>query len=140
MSLLSLSTPVIRWVYLFCLSMFDPDKSRCHPFTKEEWKLLSPESKLIMHQFSKLCVNDGMLIRKMGGKEQIVLPEVYHQLVLTELHDNLGHLGSEKVEELARQRFYWPYMSRRISTYIREMCTCVASKQPPVAEKLPCFL
>ncbi len=67
--------------------------------TKEEWKELTPVSQVMMHQFSKLEVSDGMLVRKVAKGDQIVLPESYHKLVLTELHNKMGHLGAEKVEE-----------------------------------------
>ena len=49
----------------------------------------------------------------------------------------MGHLGSEKVEELARQRFYWPYMKHDIEYYIQHKCPCIASKQPPLPERAP---
>ena len=41
------------------------------------------------------------------------------------------------MEELARQRFYWPYMRKNIEYYIRNKCACVASKKPNVLEKAP---
>ena len=105
--------------------------------SKEEWSKLSEVSKVMMHQFSRLEVQEGMLVRKMKSCTQIVLPEVYHKFVLCELHNKMGHLGAEKVEELSRQRFYWPYMGDEITKYIRTKCSCVASKQPPVPEKAP---
>ena len=49
----------------------------------------------------------------------------------------MGHLGSEKVVELARERFYWPYMQKDIEFYIRKQCRCITSKKPNVPEKAP---
>ena len=95
------------------------------------------KSQVMLHQFGKLQVEEGMLVRKLNTRTQIVLPQVYHDLVYQELHTKMGHLGSEKVEELARQRFYWPYMTDDIETFIRQRCSCVASKQPPIPEKAP---
>ena len=73
----------------------------------------------------------------MKKRRQLVLPQCYHTLIFQELHDKMGHLGSEKVEELARQRFYWPYMQADIESYIRDKCACVASKRPNIPEKAP---
>ena len=30
------------------------------------------------------------------------------------IHERMGHLGAERVEELSRQRFYWQYMNKDI--------------------------
>ena len=98
---------------------------------------LEPVTKMAVRQFSQLRIEDGMSIRKMEKCDQIVLPEKYQKLVLVELHNNMGHLGAERVEQLARLRFYWPHMSSTIQSYIRTQCPCIASKQPPVPEKAP---
>ena len=69
--------------------------------------------------------------------KQIVLPSVYHNLVYDELHHKLGHLGSEKVVELARRRFFWPYMQKEIEQYVRHKCRCVISKKPNSSDHAP---
>ena len=105
--------------------------------SKEEWGSWTKNSKVIMHQFKKLGMEKDMLVRKISSRTQIVLPEKFRQLVFEELHCKMGHLGAEKVEELARQRFYWPYMKADIEHFIRDKCACVASKRPNVQEKAP---
>ena len=87
--------------------------------TKEELKGWSQKSKVMLHQFKRLSIENGLLVRQMKKRKQLVLPEHYHSLVYRELHEKLGHLGSDKVEELARQRFYWPYMQADIELYIQ---------------------
>ena len=47
-------------------------------------------------------------MRKTKTWQHIVTPGVFKKIVFQELHVNLGHIGSEKVLDLARQRFYWP--------------------------------
>ena len=49
----------------------------------------------------------------------------------------MGHLGHEKVEELSRQRFYWPFMQKDIEFFIRNKCVCLARKKPVVPERAP---
>ena len=48
----------------------------------------------------------GNLVKQINTTEQIVLPQKYHHVVYKELHENMGHLGPERVIELCRQRFY----------------------------------
>ena len=49
-----------------------------------------------------LIGSDRVLRRKKGTRDQIDL--------LRELQNNMGHLGSDRVLHLARDRFYWPRM------------------------------
>ncbi len=78
-----------------------------------------------------------MLIRRTKTLRQIVLPECYHHLVYSELHEKLAHLGTEKTYDLARKRFYWASMQRTIDHFIRKKCRCIMSKKPPVLERAP---
>ena len=102
---------------------------------KTEMKQLGKESRILVMQRAKLCMNNGVLMRKTKTQTQIVLPKVYHDLVYSELHEKMSHLGSERVLELARRRFYWPHMQRHIEFYIRKQCRCMISKQPAVTER-----
>ena len=124
-----LTDDIISIAYKFVLQRKKP--------TKVDKSGLSREAVVLLHQFSKLEVDDGILVRRLDNRTQIVLPYQFHQLVFRELHTKMGHLGPEKVEELARQRFYWPYMSRDIEHFIQKECPCIASKRPPVPEKAP---
>ena len=64
-----------------------------------------------------------------------MLPEVFYNAVYVELHEKLGHLGVEKVTDLAQKRFYWPAMTKDIKHHIRDKYRCVVTKQPNVKEK-----
>jgi hypothetical protein len=65
-----------------------------------------PDTRLLLHEWQKLCIDaNGVLRRKSNAYDQIVLPRKYHSLVLKELHDKMGHIGSDKVLHLARDRF-----------------------------------
>ena len=99
-------------------------------------KSYSPQVKQVLRSWSKLVVSeDGILRRKIclsSGelRYQIVLPRVYHEIVLEELHVKMGHLGAERVLALARERFYWPNMASEIEDFIQKKCTCVKDKRP----------
>jgi transposase InsO family protein len=57
--------------------------------------------------------------------------------VFVELHENMGHLGVDKVTELAQQRFYWPGMADDVKEYIQKKCKCIVNKKPNQPEKAP---
>ena len=103
--------------------------------SRREVSKLSRKSRLLFSQWSKLCVKDDVLLRKTSKYLQIVLPSKYHQTVYRELHVGMGHLASDRVEDLARQRFYWPHMSSDIDYFVRKKCTCLFTKQPNIREK-----
>ncbi len=103
--------------------------------SRKKWKDLVYESRLLMQHWDKLKICEGVLMRETTKGCQIVLPEKYHKLVYTELHEKLAHLGADRVVELARQRFFWPKMARDITNYVRKKCRCIADKKPNVAER-----
>ncbi|KAK3752993.1 hypothetical protein QZH41_016307, partial [Actinostola sp. cb2023] len=75
--------------------------------------------KQMLHEWDKLHVErDGILYRKSGLKDQTVLPKKFRKAVYTQLHDDMGHLGAERTIDLARERFYWPYMQSDITHYV----------------------
>ena len=105
--------------------------------SKEEKKSWCRKTQVMLHQFNNLSLENGLLVRTRKKRKQLVLPEYYHRLVLTELHNKMGHLGADKVEELARHRFYWAYMQDDIEFYIQNECACIADKRPVQAERAP---
>ena len=94
------------------------------------------EVQLLLHEWKRLKVGkDGILRRTRGTTAQIVLPRRYRKLVLQELHVKMGHVGSERVLSLARERFYWPRMQHEIEHF--NVCTCVKQKHPHVPPRAP---
>jgi hypothetical protein len=98
----------------------------------------SPDTRLLLHEWQKLCIDaNGVLRRKSNAYDQIVLPRKYHSLVLKELHDKMGHIRSDRVLHLARDRFYWPRMQRDIEHYVKNQCRCVKQKPPRLKNRAP---
>jgi hypothetical protein len=62
-------------------------------------------------------------------KEQLVLAHKFKRMVYRELHEEIGHLGVERVLDLARQRFFWPNMRKDIEHVIHHVCRCLKQKQ-----------
>ena len=43
-------------------------------------------------------------------KQLLVLPQSHRQRAMEGCHDQVGHLGQDRVLDLLRDRFYWPGM------------------------------
>ena len=87
----------------------------------------------------KLSLDSNGLIRKKSGPyNQLVLPKKYHRLVFKELHEEMGHLGADRVSHLARQRFYWPHMQADVEHFVTKVCRCIKQRRPkfPMREPL----
>ena len=104
---------------------------------RRNWQTLSSRSKQLFRQWKRMAIVNGVLVRKANNVNQIVLPKSLHKLVFVELHEKMGHLGLERVLDLARRRFFWPHMAADIDTYIKNKCPCVISKKPNIPEKAP---
>ena len=83
-----------------------------------ERQQLVPLSKGLLREWDKLFVDaDNILCRRTNETKQIVLPKKFHAMIYRELHDEMGHLGCERVFQLATQRFFWPRMRADIEYY-----------------------
>ena len=85
----------------------------------------------LLREWNKLKVGtDGVLYRLAGTVRQVVLPGRLRQQVYKELHEEMGHLGSERVIDLARERFFGPHMKQDITHYVTKVCHCLKSRTP----------
>ena len=84
--------------------------------TYQERQKESAIERQLVHEWNKLFIaEDGILYYKSGSRDRMVLPKKYHKRVYEELHENIGHLGADRVVELAGERFYWPFMRADIT-------------------------
>ena len=60
----------------------------------------------------------------------MIIPTQLQEKVLSEIHGGRlsGHLGETKTLQKARERFYWPGMSRSVSDWCRTCPSCAARK------------
>ena len=106
--------------------------------SKAERKQLDRRQKSLLNQWKCLQLNgDGVMIRKTKHRTQLVLPEKYKQIVYTELHEKMGHLGAERVTQLAQERFYWPLLSDDIKHYVQNVCQCLKRRKPIREQRAP---
>lgn len=112
-------------------------KENQHP-SRRALKAEPTDVRVLMRQWTKLFVNeDGILYRKAGEKEQLVLPKEHHQTVFHELHREMGHLGVERTVNLIQDRFYWARMYSDIEHFVTQECECLKAKRPHKATRAP---
>jgi hypothetical protein len=90
----------------------------------------SLELKQLVRQRKKLVLIRGVLYRKSIPKQterahfQLVLPQKYQVVAMKGCHDDVGHLGLDRANDLLRDRFYWPLLMNDIKNYISRCDRC----------------
>ena len=70
-----------------------------------ERKKESHDVQLLLRDWKKLRIGtDGILYRLSGSIRQVVLPKSLHHQVYKKLHEEMGHLGADRVTDLAREK------------------------------------
>ena len=108
-----------------------------HP-SKREILGMSRTSRLLVREWGKLVLKSGIVYRRSQVNNQnvlqLILPSGMKEEVIAGLHDDVGHMGEDRVHELALLRFYWPCMARDIKKYIQRCQRCICHKTPPTAQ------
>uniref|UniRef100_A0A9J7YG95 Gypsy retrotransposon integrase-like protein 1 n=1 Tax=Cyprinus carpio carpio TaxID=630221 RepID=A0A9J7YG95_CYPCA len=105
--------------------------------TPEERKQLPKPVVTMLRQWDRLVEWDGVMYRMVrrpdGGEEtlQVLLPMAMKEEVLTQLHQQHGHQGVERMTQLVRQRCYWPDMSSEIARWCQQCERCQHAKGLP---------
>uniref|UniRef100_A0A8C5E4S7 Gypsy retrotransposon integrase-like protein 1 n=1 Tax=Gouania willdenowi TaxID=441366 RepID=A0A8C5E4S7_GOUWI len=114
-----------------------------HYVTVNKWpkdgkRLDNRRAAALIRQRQRLHIgDDGLLYRKTATRSQLLLPKRFHQLVYKELHEEMGHLGVERVLNLIRDRFYWPHMQKEVEHHVLRVCSCLKKKRPNKPTRAP---
>lgn len=100
-------------------------------------KGFSPQSRCLARELNKLEVEEhGVLWRKTACRKQLVIPDKHKITVLRELHDQMGHQGTDRTISLIRDCLFWPYMQRESEQHVMS-CMCLKQKKPNCETRTP---
>ena len=107
-----------------------------------EKKAETCEAQQLLKQWDRIVEKKGVLYRSNsdnhGNKHlQLLLPDSLRDELLKGVHDKCGHQGSERTEQLVRERCWWPGLHDYIKKYISECERCVVAKGPYLPVKSP---
>ena len=94
----------------------------------------SPKLNLYKREWNNLTLQKGILYRRARPREsdesllQLVLPPAYREVARKGYHDEVGHLGLERMLDLMRDRFFWPHMAVQAKEHIGKCRPCLAFK------------
>ena len=94
------------------------------------------ELKALIRLKRQLVLKHGVLYRRTTQVDtktqfQLVLPPAHCNKAIEGCHDQVGHLGQERVLELLRDCFYWPGMYTDVAFYIYNCPRCLRRKSQP---------
>ena len=94
------------------------------------------ELKALIRIKKQLVLKQGVLYRRTTQvnrktRLQLVLPPSFRTKAIEGCHDQVGHLGRDRVLELLRDRFYWPGMHTDVASYINSCPRCFRRKSQP---------
>ena len=55
---------------------------------------------------------------------RLYIPKHIRQFIVTQYHDNNGHMGVQKTFDSIRQKYYWPNLFKEIHKYVSDCITC----------------
>ena len=109
-----------------------------------QWRR-DPKLRQFGRVWHQLAIKEGVLYRNRysstaeGQKKQelLVLPAKLVQDVLTQLHDDSGHMGIEKTMARLENRFWWLGMTQDVKDWIRCCEPCAKRKMPAIRPRAP---
>lgn len=105
---------------------------KTHVNLKHKDKLTETEGvRQLLREWPRLQIDgDGILRRETVTRKQLVVPESLKPVVYKHLHEEMGHLGVDRMVALARECFFWPKMRQEMEHYVTKVCRCIKRKKP----------
>lgn len=103
-----------------------------HKPTKRQISKESDDVKKFIREWDKLYIKQEVLYRKSfinnESVSQLVLPDIYHEIALVGLHDDVGHQGRDRTLSLVKSRYYWPGMNKDVERKVSSCANCILRK------------
>jgi len=98
-----------------------------------EMKAQTREAKQLLNQWHHIAGMKGVLYRSNadnhGNKhQQLLLPASLHAELFKGVHNQCGHQGLEKTEQLEIEHYWWPGLHNDVKKYLSECEHCVVAK------------
>ncbi|VDK47488.1 unnamed protein product [Taenia asiatica] len=103
-----------------------------HKPTAKEMNSSSKAAKQIWRQWPKLTLEDEVLWYQDEATSPrcLVVSGSLTQTVLQELHEQLRHVGEEKMVDASSKRCWWPSLTPDVLDFCRTCITCSSFKKP----------
>ena len=96
-------------------------------------------------KFDQMSLVDGLLFQSFENEKgdcqhlQRCVPRVLRNEVLEFTHDipSAGHLGSRRLKEVLKKRFYWPSLKTDFELHCKNCRTCVERNDSPMKSRSP---
>ena len=91
------------------------------------------ELKVLIQLKKQLTLKQGVLYRRITPVDakprlQLILPPSHRNKAMEGCHDQVGHLGLDRVLELLKDQFYWPQMYNDVASYLNSCPRCLRRK------------
>ena len=91
------------------------------------------ELKALIRLRKQLILKQGVLYRRTTlvnakSRLQLILLPSHRTIAIEGCHDQVGHLGKDRMLELLRDRFYWPGMHTDVASYLNSCPRCLRRK------------
>jgi len=92
-----------------------------------------------VYQAERFVLDDGVLFhldlprnrKKFAGdlvSKQLMVPQSLRKLLLRSYHENLSHIGSEKMYNTIREKYFWPHMFVDAQNWTKTCIECQTGK------------
>jgi hypothetical protein len=90
----------------------------------------------------EIVLDNDVLVRRTSnarGSQRVLVTQDMGMQLMPQLHDSIfaGHLGLKRTLQRARDRLFWPGMTKGITDYVRQCHVCHSSKSPIPTLKAP---
>ena len=109
---------------------------------REERKHETREVLQLVRHLDSIVERDGVLYRTLNNddgqqKQLLVVPSTLRSAVLKAAHDDFGHQGPERTEQVVRRRCWWPGMQTDVKRWVAECERYVVAKGPYLTTRPP---
>lgn len=71
-------------------------------------------------------LQNGLVYKKQGGQLLFVVPEGMEQNVLFRYHNEMGHIGTNKMIEVLKRTYWFPDLQRKCEEHVRNCLKCIS--------------